>query len=183
MRFFCLSILLAAGQSVAAPVTWSLNDVSFDDGASLTGTFIYDADTNVFSDISILSQGGQGNSGSTAGWDNNVVFASDELGFELLSANSDEINIEQFFTCGFGGCLRALSLTFKSSLTNAGGLVSLGSGSIEQLKPFGFEDYVDFRNIVSGSVSATVVPIPAAVWLFGSALAGLGIARRRKLAP
>jgi hypothetical protein len=37
-------------------------------------------------------------------------------------------------------------------------------------------DYVSF-NLIS---DVTVVPIPAAVWLFGSALAGLGWMRRRK---
>jgi len=29
--------------------------------------------------------------------------------------------------------------------------------------------------------SMSLVPVPAAVWLFGSALAGLGFTRRRKL--
>ena len=32
----------------------------------------------------------------------------------------------------------------------------------------------------SGGYSFTVVPIPGAAWLFGSALLGLGIAKRRK---
>jgi hypothetical protein len=29
-------------------------------------------------------------------------------------------------------------------------------------------------------VSGNAVPIPAAIWLFGSALAGLGVLRRKK---
>ena len=38
-------------------------------------------------------------------------------------------------------------------------------------------DYVQFDNLGFG---AAPVPIPAAVWLFGSALAGMGIIGRRK---
>ena len=36
--------------------------------------------------------------------------------------------------------------------------------------------------VMDGDVAASVVPIPAAVWLFGSALGGLGWMRRRKSA-
>ncbi len=39
--------------------------------------------------------------------------------------------------------------------------------------PFSFDSYDSF------SVDAATVPVPAAAWLFGSALLGLGIARRR----
>ena len=35
---------------------------------------------------------------------------------------------------------------------------------------------------MSGALSVSTIPIPGAVWLFGSALAGLGIVRRRKIA-
>lgn len=36
--------------------------------------------------------------------------------------------------------------------------------------------------VMDGDVAASVVPVPAAVWLFGSALAGLGWLRRRQAA-
>ena len=46
---------------------------------------------------------------------------------------------------------------------------------IEDHDPIGFaEAEFDWNNV-------TVVPLPAAVWLFGSALVGLGVARRRRL--
>ena len=48
----------------------------------------------------------------------------------------------------------------------------------EDLKKLGDRDYNDLVVRVSG---ASVVPVPAAVWLFGSGLLGLiGVARRRK---
>jgi hypothetical protein len=46
-----------------------------------------------------------------------------------------------------------------------------------------FSSYDDSANVFQGTPgiwTATVVPIPAAVWLFGSALAGLGWQKRKK---
>jgi hypothetical protein len=39
----------------AAPVTWTLDNVVFDDGATATGSFVYDRDTNTYSTISITT--------------------------------------------------------------------------------------------------------------------------------
>lgn len=70
-----------------------------------------------------------------------------------------------------------MSLIYASALTNSGGNISL-TGFVEA-------SCVDFdcnapanpqRDIIGGSVNA--VPVPAAVWLFASALAGLGWLRR-----
>ena len=51
--------------------------------------------------------------------------------------------------------------------------------------PYGFYEnieYIDERMIITGSVDGvSIVPVPAAVWLFGSGLIGLiGVARRKK---
>jgi hypothetical protein len=71
-------------------------------------------------------------------------------------------------------------MLFAASLTNAGGVVAIdGSGEFicgqECIYPAS-----ELRQISSGQVSA--VPIPAAAWLFGSALAGLGWLRRKQTA-
>jgi hypothetical protein len=39
----------------------------------------------------------------------------------------------------------------------------------------------DTLSITVDNINATVVPVPAAVWLFGSALAGLGWLRRKPI--
>ena len=77
-------------------------------------------------------------------------------------------------SCGLGPCWLALS--FSDALTNAGGTVSL--------IPSSFVRNLDTDGVASltGSVSASNVPIPAAIWLFGSALAGLGWMRRKQAA-
>ena len=48
---------LAALCSVSAyadPVLWTLSDAAFTNGGTATGSFVYDADTDVYSDINIV---------------------------------------------------------------------------------------------------------------------------------
>ncbi len=55
----------------------------------------------------------------------------------------------------------------------------LGGGT-PGAQAFEIYDANDFSVLESGNtVAPAIVPVPAAVWLFGSALAGLGVVRRR----
>lgn len=47
-------------------------------------------------------------------------------------------------------------------------------------QPFEIYDANDFSVLESGNTTLSPVPVPAAVWLFGSALAGLGALRRQQ---
>jgi len=60
-------------------------------------------------------------------------------------------------------------------------IASLGFSGIAMSIDFsGTVNQVGFDNITFGSVDPTVIPVPAAVWLFGSGLVGLiGVARRK----
>ena len=63
----------------------------------------------------------------------------------------------------------------SGSTYNVGGTATIGTLSGQTL------DQVSSVAFVQWSLSPTVVPIPAAVWLFGSGLIGLiGVARRKK---
>jgi hypothetical protein len=148
----------------AAPVTWTVDSLLFSDGGSAYGSFTYDENTNLYSDIDIttLESDGRGSANYQ----------------QLVEASGSGDNFLNVVGPGAGG-LRGLGLFFGSSLTNTGGTVAIDAGS---------EDFCDdnscwppdqtIRAVVSGSVSA--VPIPAAAWLFGSALAGLGWLRRKQ---
>jgi hypothetical protein len=70
-----------------------------------------------------------------------------------------------------------LVLFFENTLTHDGGIVQLTSQSYE--REFLFQPDGLNSGYVTG-VTASQVPIPAAVWLFGSALAGLGWLRRKQ---
>jgi len=75
--------------------------------------------------------------------------------------------------------IQRIELSFASALTSAGGEVLLDWGKYQAADIYPGPCQLICAEIVSGSVVASVVPIPAAVWLFGSALAGLGWLRRR----
>jgi len=76
------------------------------------------------------------------------------------------------FTTSFAPVTGSANNYFLWSNSYTGGPASIGNGGI-----------VEWGHIVAPDFSAAVVPIPAAVWLFGSGLLGLiGVARRKKAA-
>jgi len=147
----------------AAPVAWTIDSLVFDDGGTGSGTFSYDADTNTYSDIAIVTTAGTGFGG--ASYTSVIDFApndSTRLAVMIFPLES----------------LPALELSFASSLTNSGGIIAidgLGESICGQECQY---PVAELRGISSGQISA--VPVPAAVWLFGSALAGLGWLRRKQ---
>ena len=184
--------------AAAAPVTWVLDGVTFAssevqgpgpyDGVA-TGSFTYDADTNIYSDVSITTTGsgiwGTDNCGDSA-LCGTYIRATDL--YAPLTATSLQITptaSDPIDSTGYYG----ISLQFVSALTNAGGTVQLftaggtdGEGICKNpdCLPEGSAGVTAFRGFSGGSVSA--IPVPAAVWLFGSALAGLGWMRRKQTA-
>jgi len=90
---------------------------------------------------------------------------------------------------GAGSELYSFSLVmhFAASLTNAGGTISLlptgnNAGNYDGFGWYlsGSQPLLGGTGYVGGSVVASVVPVPAAFWLFGSALVGLGWLRRKQ---
>jgi len=193
MKRFLLLILLLPGVTLAAPVTWVLDGVVFDGGSTASGQFDYDADTATVTNANIIVVlGDPGNY-----WAQDYGDASPTQSFTLSGAASqgpDNIVIGSGTDQGWSNdgttlLFWELELIFNSSLTNAGGTVNLlGSSSLSELYndiscgPLALtpDCEVFSETLIAGSVSA--VPMPAAVWLFGSALAGLGWLRRNQTA-
>jgi len=105
-----------------------------------------------------------------AGNDINAValaFANADLGFngEGSTGDFDAIAFNaDFLNTGVSGVVFN-----QQTLTGATNAQLLGSGG------------VDFTSeITGGNFVVTAVPVPAAAWLFGSALLGLGVVRRKK---
>ncbi len=179
--FALLAAALAAfGLSVpanAAPVTWTLVDAAFEDGGTASGTFTYDADTNVYSNIDIVTTAGSIQSG-----------AEYHLLPSLFAFSATRFGATPVPPPGLAG-KTIFSITWANALTNNGGLVSIltGSPSAEGLcLNFNCSIFNGYkggaRNFVSGYVTtdASPVPLPAALPLFLAGLAGVGALKRKK---
>ena len=212
-NLFLLFLLFAATPVLAVPVQWTFQDVVLDDGATLTGSFIFDEDSDAvkivydtwqqtfYTDIQIEtafpSNGEPKNLDNQLFYDETGLFegsAGESLAYytepEPLPSDGplfvqDGILFSTVQDSGYCTssdnyyCDRYLNLDFSSSLTNAGGIVGVtGSETVDGFfyGALGFNT----RSIVSGTLVGTVVPLPAAVWLFASALAGLGWMRRKQ---
>jgi len=167
-------ILFVSGRVNAAAVSWELQDWVFNDGGTASGSFVFDADLNQYSNISIVTTDGSIRSGASYGIPNpdspgnsSVLIAVTELLSDLTGTP-------------------VLAAEFESNLTNAGGLVAVAlggftfEGTCAGGRNFGCGVITGpLRRLISGSV-ASVVPVPAAIWLFGAALIGLvGFSRRK----
>ena len=188
--FLALSIA-----SHAAPITWQLNDVTFAsnqtegvgpfDGTA-TGSFTYDAGTNTYSNVNITTTGsgywGTDNCGDSI-LCGPYIRATDL--YSTLSATSLQATPTSSDPTNAIGYYGISMLFVGSGLTDAGGTVNLytaggtdGEGICATVgcDPTGASAVSAFRGFSGGSVSA--VPLPAAAWLFISAIAGLAGAKR-----
>ena len=145
------SSLVIAPVSFASTVTWNLDNVTFSDDATASGSFNFDADSNTLSDWNIsvtsgvLSAFTYSPSDSTAGSYFQVAGYQDELLFMV------------------NGSTRQLRLTPLDALTDSGRTdpVNLntfgnGSGSVECF------NCAPYREVVSGSF-ATATPEPRSI--------------------
>lgn len=112
-RLLILAVVLA-GQASAVPVLWTLDAVLFGEGGIATGSFVYDATTNVFSSVNITITGG-----TLPGAVANATFTS--------AAPISDSNSATLLTIASGDPTGTpyLLLDFTHPLTNAGGTISL----------------------------------------------------------
>jgi hypothetical protein len=160
MCVFALAAIFATGQA-SANITYSFSGVTFNDGGTLTGTFITNDTRTSLINYDILTSpnvniGFHYTPGTSS-------FASSSLPF-ILVANTPPANDH------------ILQVTF-SGLSAAGGGITIGAfDSFEQ----GLSGAR--RNIVSGSVIAAAVPEPETYAMLLAGLGLLGYIVRRKRA-
>jgi PEP-CTERM motif len=159
---------VSCASALAAPITWTLVDVTSSDGGSFTGSFVFDADTDVYSSVLITHVP-------------DVVEPS-ALTFSTLNPSTDLVlNLLNGPPDPDGNIGRhSLTLDFAAPLTDAGGDINVT----------GLATYftgIRSQTIDSGTVDAVGVTVPEpstwAMMLLG--FAGLGFAGwrgRRKTA-
>ena len=162
--FALLVLVLHSFPSQAAPVTWNALG-AFDDGAAFSGSFVYDADSHIYSMWSITTSPGS-LGGFTYTDANSFVWPYSSGPGQVLFLDTNYISSGNFN--------RYFYLQYSANLSDAGGTFNV-VGNHE----CGY-DCSSLRFIVSGTVSSQAVPLPGTLALFGLGLAGLVFSRRKK---
>ncbi|WP_426193310.1 PEP-CTERM sorting domain-containing protein [Massilia sp. DWR3-1-1] len=157
-------VLLAAAMSASAtPITYTLENVIFSDGATATGSFTFDADTHLSSAFSISTTAGILSAFTWNKLDSGLYFGggAGPNNFTLITTNGQ----------------RVFNFSFTNPLTNAGGVYALN-----QALTYECYNCNPYRRITSGTVTslAAQVPEPATPALLLGAGAALALLRRRQ---
>jgi PEP-CTERM motif len=185
--FICAAaIVLVAGAqtpSHATPVSWTLENVNLADGATLTGSFSYDADTATYSNFNIVVSGGTLFTG--------VAFT--HLGNSGYAGNQSFQAIPAASTIGDGSATGNpyLFLDFTAPLTDAGGTLSLFHGYYDGIidcgnaycsSATGSQATVVYSAETGYGSITTDVPEPVSLAILGAGLVGLAGIRRASAA-
>jgi hypothetical protein len=170
--------------------TFTLNNVSFDDGSTATGTFVYDASTgSAFSDLDIITSA----HGQFGGQYTTNTFRSGVSGAAAFSGFQLDVAID----LGAGLREELLLLVYENfSLTSSNPLVTIPPQgypytSYEAIYPAATPCCdIQYRYVVSGSIDPQIValPEPSSLADMGISLIGLGVIaalrpRRRSSRP
>jgi hypothetical protein len=171
-RFMLIAIFLSPALVQAASITWNVNLIFSSPAATVTGTYDFDASTGFFTGIDVTAASPQfvpNPSVYDAAWDAPYSTAS----------------MIDFYTTGGMAGKYAMVIELEEAMTDTRDVINVATLTTFLCVDAGCDDYsvvtvYNNSNDFTGTVSS--VPLPAAAWLFGSALFGLiGVTRRKKL--
>ena len=145
-------LFMAATSAFAVPVTWTLSGVTFSDGGTASGSFVYDADTNTYSAVHIETVAGSSPNASLNTTSLNYVCTAPCTG-PAPSANNVLVLSRVPATDLTNTPALALN-AFGAPLTNAGGSIAIIGGGNALCVDATCSDSADspVRTIVTGAV-------------------------------
>lgn len=172
-------VLLAAAPAQATPLTWTLDNVTFDDGATASGWITYDAADPFSSVFNVSVTAGTVLSAFTFHKDNvNLGDVNDNSYLEAPGTGPNGFFLWEKTPTTLN---RTFNFSFANALTDAGGteaLLTTDSYDCTGCIPW---RYVTGGSLTTAPVVGTGVPEPATLGLMVPALGMLGwMARRRK---
>ena len=135
-----LVLLGCPGVVQAVPVLWTLSDVTFDDGGTASGSFVFDADTVAFSAINVVTTDG-------------AVLLGTTYGFAHPGFPDDPNRFVVADTLPLAVGIHAMALALASPMTNAGGVIPITAGPSGP--PFGIEGLCADRRMLRCRSSST----------------------------
>jgi len=157
----------------AGSITWDLSGVTSSDGAIYSGSFVFNADTGIYSSIDIVSTGGS-------------LTPADTYTYQVPSVEDNMFLVPLASPPAVGVWL--LNLEFTTGLTDAGGTIPIALSSAQHTIAVGTcmdaacTTFHPVSDIISGSVVAQPsTPEPGTFVLLGSAVLLLAVFGKRLL--
>ncbi len=185
-----------AGSAQAVPVQWTLQNMTFSNGSTATGSFTFDVATNTFSDISISVTAATDYSdfqaqtfyaiAPSSGNYYGAIFTTLPLSFNDIPACDSNSPYQSSSTCGTNGIVIGI---YPSQMTDVGGTIAASysypvycSGNECNNGSWAFQSLTS--NLTTGSITSVPEAETYAMMLAGLGLGlGLGLvgwmARRR----
>ncbi len=161
----------------AATIVWSLENARFDDGGTVTGSFVWDTDFN-----GVLSYNFTVTGGDTASFSSPFTYSESLPGH--FGAYLPSVNILSFSDFSGPGSRDFRIGLFNEDLLNTP-IAILALDAVPGTGDNGYLECFNCTPLRLGLAGAylSAVPLPAAFWLFATALAGLvGYGRRKNRA-
>ncbi|MBF2097123.1 MAG: hypothetical protein IGQ88_01935 [Gloeomargaritaceae cyanobacterium C42_A2020_066] len=157
----CVGVVMDVRPAAAISLTWTLSGFNFVDGTTAVGSFDYDADTNTYSNISIIVD--------------NPIPANGVPGYSFPSVFTDsDIFFGDSSSLVLGPDNNLFDQFFDIPLTNAGGTIGV-------IANYG-DNFGDGVRQTTGTISAVGVPVPAPPGVLGLLLSGALAARKSRRA-